>query len=333
MTLINKLTKNMFLPLAICTGINYQAYSQEKKDSIISQKIIKVIDSNKDKTADKYLILEDFSDSLIQTSYTDIDLNGAFDLLSLENYEKKKYSVQKLSHIIENDTILDPYKELKLGEHFINCEKEEYNKMSLVMKLSKKDSSKTLLKSKDINKDGFSDEYSLWEDSQENIFSFRYLDTNYNKSFDLLVLNEYNKKTNKIIEKTYNFKDKIPEFFTKLKSEENIGSKEGHLDIIQTKIQALDIYPQDGIYDELTLWQDLPDKIMQIKFSDLDRNGQFDCIGYVYDKKTNQIGVEIPRDYNEKLNIIKNLNLKKGENLFYCKKDHFKKSISDYIKK
>lgn len=335
-TLINKLTKNIFLPLAIYAGVNYSAYSQEKKtnDSIVSPKIIEVIDGNKDSMPDKYFILEDFPDSLIQTVYTDINFDGTFDLLKLDYYDKKKYSINSLSHMVEDDKeILDSYKKLKVGEYFINCGKEEFKRLDLIRRLSKKDLSKSLIRSADNNKDGLADEYLLWDDSKENIFSSKYLDTNYNNSFDLIILKEYDKKTDKIIEKSYDFKNEVPEFFTKLKPEEIIGSEEGQLNLIPTKIQTLDIYPQDGIYDEFTLWQDLPDKIMQIKFSDRDRDKNFDCLGFFYDKKTNQIGMEVPRDYAEKLSLIKSLNLKKGDTFFYCKKDYFKISLSDYMKK
>ncbi|MEK6823513.1 MAG: hypothetical protein AABY06_00615 [Nanoarchaeota archaeon] len=334
--LINKITKNIILPSIIYAGFNSLIYGQEKKmnDSIASPKIIKIIDSNGDSLPDKYLILEDLLDSVSQMSYIDIDFNGIFDLLNLDYYDKKKFSIKSLSHIIENDKeISDSYREFKIGEHFINCKKDDIDRLSLIIRLSKKDSSKTFIRSVDNNKDGFSDEYYLWEESKENIFSSKYLDADYNKNFDLLILTEYDKKTGNILEKLYNFKGKFPELFEKLKPEESIGSKEGYVNIKPTKIQALDVYPKDGIYDKYVLWQDLPDKIMQIKFSDQYHNGNFDVLGYSYDKKTNGVKMEIPRDYAEKIMLIKSLDLKEGDNFFYCNKNYFKTSISDYIKK
>ena len=330
------LTKLLIPIIAGAFSFNSLTYSQEKKmnDSITLPKMIKIIDSNRDSIPDKYLILEDLLDDIRQTSYTDVDFNGVFDLLNLDYYNKKKFSIESSFYIIEkNKEISDSYKEFKIGEHFINCKKDDLEKLSLIMRLSQKDSSKTLIQAIDKNKDGLSDEYYLWEESEENIFSFRYLDTDYDKNFDLLILNEYDKKANDLTEKSYDFKGKVPELFEKIKPGESIGSKEGYMNLRPTKIQALDIYPKDGIYDKYTLWQDLPDKIMQIKFSNQNQGGNFDIIGYSYDKKTNSVGIEIPRDYAEKIILIKSLDLKEGDNFFYCDKNHFKTSISDYIKK
>lgn len=313
---INSLIKKSFVALAFLS--NSLAYCQKNPQQI-------EIKDN------KYSIINDFQDSLIKETYYDLDKNGVFDLYEKIKCQKKGLLKNSEAHLIQDKNVLEQYEKLSKGIHYKNCKKGYFDNLNSRLKLSEEDNSKSKIQAIDNNKDGIIEEYLKIIESNKNIFSYNYIDEKNNKSFNLLKLTEYDKKTNKIFSQEYQIESEIPLEFKNIKAGEIIGNH--NLPKIRPiKIETWD-NNQDEKYDEYFYWIENPDKIIEMDFKDLDFDGVFDnFMGFVYDKKTNSISLDLPKEYEEYFNEAINLKLKKGTNLFYCDKKYFKRDLRHYIR-
>ena len=322
---LKSIIKKATLPL-IFLGSSL-VYGQEKGTMIL------VNDNNKDKIADEYVIIKSSKDSIHRKTISDLDFNQKFDIVKTSDCGIQDYKInEKINFLEEGENPLKKYSQLKIGKHLGKKTQDDLQKIIMRLKYSEMDSSLIKIEALDEDKDGNIDKYCLFEESKNNIFNINYLNEDNDSIFEKIVLKEYNKKKDFVSEKSFAFNKKIPEEFKKLKIDKPLG-KGSYLDMEAIKITAWD-NNHDSIIDEYFFFEEKPGKVIQMVFKDANLDGKFDqFMGFSYNEKTNSISMDLPKDYMRKFELTRNLDLKHGNNYFYCKRNHFRSFLKDYIKR